>query len=261
MNQLEGKNVLVTGASSGIGEEMAKQFVRLGANVILVSRSAKELERVSDELKQFGSGKVKVLPMDLSVPGSAKKLFEKTESLGLTVDYLVNNAGFGAFGAFEENDPQKYSSLLQLNIVTLTELCHLYLPQMKKRNEGGILNVASTAAYLPVPYAAVYSASKSFVLYFTEALSGEVLGTNVKITCLSPSRTRTKFAERADGDPSNYDTKPTDTAENSAKVGIEALLKGESSVISGPQKFMVSILPRFFSRSRVVKLASKEYKK
>jgi len=137
----------------------------------------------------------------------------------------------------------------------------LYLPSMKKKNFGGIINVASTAAFLPLPYSAVYAASKSYVLSFSESLFGELFDTDVTVTCLCPSRTKTNFVKSANSPFGNYESRPYDTPENSAKIGIKAFLKGKSTVISGQQKFLVTFLPRFVSRSRVIKLTSTQYEK
>lgn len=261
MKSFQSKTVLVTGASSGIGEAFSNQFAEAGANLVLVARSEDQLQKLSKNLQQKFSIECHVIALDLSKENAAKELFEKTNSMNLEIDILVNNAGFGKIGDFTEYDLETYRSLLQLNINTLTELCWLYLPSMKKKNSGGIINVASTAAFLPIPYSAVYAASKSYVLNFSESIYGELLKTNVTVTCLCPSRTKTKFAKVANSPFPNYERKPYDTPENSAKVGIQAFLKGKNTVISGPQKFLVNLVPRIFSRSRVIKLTANQYKK
>jgi len=132
---------------------------------------------------------------------------------------------------------------------------------MKNKNSGGIINVASTAAFLPIPFSSVYAASKSYVLHFSESLFGELLKTNVTVTCLCPSRTKTKFAKAANSPFPDYESRAYDTPENSARVGIQGFLKRKNTVISGHQKLLVSLVPRIFSRSRVVKLTSTQYKK
>lgn len=199
--------------------------------------------------------------MDLAKENAAQELFDKISSLKLDVDVLINNAGFGLIGNFEDYEFNKYKSMLQLNINTLTELCWLYLPSMKKKNSGGIINVASTSSFLPIPYSAVYAGSKSYVLNFSESLFGELLKTDVTVTCLCPSRTKTNFAKAANSPFPNYESKRFDTPENSARIGIDAFLKGKNTVISGHQKFIVSLLPRILSRRRVIKLTSTQYKK
>jgi len=261
MKELKSKNILVTGASSGIGEAFVYQFAELGANLIIVARSESQLNSLAQTVKEKYNVSCYPIVLDLAKENAAKELFEKTNSLNLEVDVLVNNAGVGAIGQFEAYDFERYQSMLQLNINALTKLCWLYLPSMKKKNFGGIINVASTAAFLPLPYSAVYAASKSYVLSFSESLFGELFGTDVTVTCLCPSRTKTNFAKSANSPFENYESRPYDTPENSAKIGIKAFLKGESTVISGQQKFLVTFLSRFVSRSRVIKLTSTQYKK
>ncbi len=260
MKDLRSKTVLITGASSGIGKAFAFQFAERGAHLIIVARSEDKLNKLANTIKE--KYKVNCLPlvMDLSKENAARALFNHTESLKIAVDVLVNNAGVGAIGKFEAFDSERYHSLLHLNTVSLTELCWLYLPAMRAKNFGGIINVASTAAFLPLAYVAVYAASKSYVLHFSEALHGELLGTGVTVTCLCPSRTKTNFSKTADSPFLQDASRSSDTPENAARTGIRAFLKGKQTVISGGQKFVVSILPRFLSRSRVVKLASSQYK-
>src|SRR5665213_2083731 len=261
MKNLKSKMVLITGASSGIGESFVYQFAELGANLIIVARSENELKNIADAVIEKYKVDCYPIVLDLAKENAAKELFEKINLLNMEVDVLVNNAGVGAIGKFEEYDLERYHSMLQLNINALTELCLMFLPSMKKKNFGGIINVASTAAFLPLPYSAVYAASKSYVLSFSESLFGELFGTDVTVTCLSPSRTKTNFAKNANSPFQNYESRPYDTPDNSAKVGIKAFLKGKSTVISGQQKFLVTILPRLLSRSRVIKLTSTQYKK
>lgn len=261
MKDFKSKNVLVTGASSGIGESFAHQLAALGANLILVARSEEALQKLSADIRSKFGVTCYPLAIDLSVKNSAENLFNKTRALGLEVDVLVNNAGVGLIGDFDSYEVSKYESMLQLNVTTLTELCLFYLPAMKKKNDGGIINVASTAAFLPIPFTSVYAASKSYVLHFSESLYGELAHTKVTVTCLCPSRTKTNFARSANSPFENYESRPYDTPENSAKVGIAGFLKGKNTVISGHQKFLVTLLPRLLSRSRVIKLTSNQYKK
>lgn len=261
MKELKSINILITGASSGIGEAFVYQFAELGANPIIVARSESQLNNLAEKVKEKYKVECYPIVLDLAKENAARELFDKINSLNLEVDVLVNNAGVGAIGNFENYELDRYHSLLQLNINALTELCLLYLPAMKKRNSGGIINVASTAAFLPIPYSAVYAASKSYVLSFSESLFGELFGTAVTVTCLCPSRTKTNFAKSANSPFENYESRLYDTPENSAKVGIKVFLKGKNTVVSGHQKFIVTVLPRFLSRLRMIKLASTQYKK
>lgn len=260
MYDFKSKTVLVTGASSGIGKSFVYQLAPMGANLIIIARSETELQSIADDVKQKHGVNCFPIVLDLSKENAATELFERTSTLNMEVDVLINNAGVGAIGKFEDFDLKRYHSLLQLNINALTELCWLYLPQMRKKNAGGIINVGSTAAYLPLPYSAVYAASKSYVLHFSEALFGELLETDVTVTCMCPGRTKTNFGKNANSPFQNGKAKPADSPELAAKVGIEAFLKRKSSAISGPQKFTVSVLPRFLSRSRIIKIAAKQYK-
>ena len=261
MKDLKSKTILVTGASSGIGEAFTYQFAELGANLIIVARSESEPQNVANTVKEKYHVDCYPIVLDLAKENAATELFEKTSSLNMDVDVLINNAGVGAIGKFEDYDLKRYHSLLLLNTIALTELCWLYLPSMKKKNFGGIINVASTAAFLPLPYVAVYAASKSYVLNFSESLFGELLHTDVTVTCLCPSRTKTNFAKTANSPFQNDKAKSSDSAENAAKIGIQAFLKGKSTVVSGAQKFTVTILPRLLSRLKVIKLTASQYKK
>lgn len=260
MKNLQSKNVLITGASSGIGEAFVHEFASRGANTIIVARSENELRKIAKGIENKYQTKCFPIVSDLSADNAAQILFDKTNSMGIAIDVLVNNAGFGQFGIFEQNDLKVYASLLQLNVKVLTGLCWHYLPSMKKNNFGGIINVASIGALLPVPYSAVYAGSKSYVLNFSESLYGELSGTDVTVCCLCPGRTKTKFAERASSPVKNYEDKPYDTPQNAARAGVEAFLKGKNFAISGPRKFSVTFLPRILSRSAIIKLISKEYK-
>ncbi|WP_444940690.1 SDR family NAD(P)-dependent oxidoreductase [Microbulbifer sp. ZKSA004] len=257
---MKSKTVLITGASSGIGEAFAYECANKGAHLVLVARSQAGLAEVSKKIKEKYQVQVSLIAMDLSVEGAAQELFQKTKDKGLDVDILINNAGFGKWGNFEDFDLLTYKRMLQLNISTLTELCYLYLDGMKSKRSGGIINVASGAALMPVPYAGVYSASKSYVLNFSEALYNELEGTGITVTCLCPSGTKTNFAAVANNDVS-VDEKQYETAEHVAKVGLHGFLANRSYVLSGKQKVLLSILPRILSRAKLLKLSGDVFKK
>jgi short-subunit dehydrogenase len=257
---LPNSTVLITGASSGIGKSFALDFASRGANVILVARTEASLQSVADEITKQYKSKVTILAADLGKPNAAEQLFNTIQALNIEVNILVNNAAFGKWGKFEDFDLVTYNQMLQLNINALTEMCYLFLPAMRKNKTGGIINVASSAALMPVPYAAVYSASKSYVLYFSEALYGELLDTGVTVTCLCPSGTKTNFASVANADVVP-DEKQYETPEHVARVGIEGFLQGENYVLSGKQKTMLTIVPRVLSRKAVIKMSAKAFKK
>ncbi|OJJ21540.1 hypothetical protein BKI52_13430 [marine bacterium AO1-C] len=253
------QTVLITGASSGIGKAFALDFASRGFQVVLVARSEAKLNDVAQEIQQKYNTPTHSITADLGKPDAAQHLFDQTQTRNLTIDILVNNAAFGKWGDFHKYDIPTYRQMLQLNINALTELCYLYLPSMKTKASGGIINVASSAALMPVPYAAVYSASKSYVLYFSEALYGELQSTGVTVTCLCPSGTKTNFASVADSTV-QIDEKRYESPEHVAKVGIEGFLKNKNFVLTGKQKNMIAIAPRILSRKAIIKQSAKAFK-
>lgn len=260
MNQLKGKTALVTGASSGIGLAMAKSLATRGMNLIITARSENKLNEIASELKKQGIN-VQVFRSDLSQKGAPERLFEQVENAGLQVDLLINNAGFGKWGEFLEATREQYDELIQLNINALTELCYLFIPGMLKRGEGGIINLGSTASFIPVPFAAVYSASKAYVLMFTEALQGEYGDRGIQCMTLCPGGTDTNFATVANPDVKMKPGDFKDTPEFVAEAGINAFLKGNLYVITGSRNKIIGILPRVLSRKRVLKMVSENWKK
>lgn len=259
MKQLTGKTALVTGASSGIGLALARLLAARGAHLIITARSEDKLNEIAAELRQKGV-KVQVFVGDLSQKGAAKMLFEQVEKAGLQVDLLVNNAGFGKWGEFLDVDWATYDEMLQLNIGALTELCHLFIPGMLKRGEGGIINLGSIASFVPVPFAAVYSATKAYILMFTEALQGEYGARGLQCMTLCPGGTASNFAHVANPDikvASGF----SDTAEFVAEIGLDAFLKGDLYVVPGSRNKQVAFLPRLFSRKAVLKIIGDNWKK
>lgn len=189
--------VLVTGASSGIGKAFARELASQGAHLVLVSRNAQRLEQEAEDLKiRFGVN-VHVFPGDLEQRENRLQLFEWTQKSGIIVDVLVNNAGLAHYGPFDKASFEGTGAMLDLNIHALTHLTWLYLPGMLKRKTGGVLNVASTAGFQPLPYLSVYAATKAFVLNFSEALWGECKSRGVRVFCLCPGNTLTRFHQTA----------------------------------------------------------------
>jgi len=184
---------LVTGASGGIGAAFARQLAAEGVHLVLVARSEKKLRALADELAAQHGVQTHVLVADLSQPDSASSLFAETERLGLAVDLLVNNAGFSKGGEFTALSFDVQAEMVRLNVNALVELTRLYLPAMRQRGRGGVINVASTAAWQPVPYMAVYGATKAFVLNFSEAVAAEVAADGVTVMALCPGATATDF--------------------------------------------------------------------
>jgi len=197
---MENKYTLITGASSGIGYELAKIFAKNNHNLILVARRNEKLQELKDKLQREFKITIHTIQKDLSQPNSSQEIFEETLKNNLQVEILVNNAGFGARGEFQKIDWTTQSQMIQLNIHTLTNLTHLFLPQMLKNKSGKILNVASVAAFFPGPYMAVYYASKSYVLSLSSALSEELAGTGVTVTSLCPGPTDSEFQKVANVD-------------------------------------------------------------
>lgn len=231
---------LITGASSGIGYELAKTFAEKGHNLVLVARSGNKLQQLAEELMKKENIKAYVITEDLSRPEAAKALYRKVQQLGLQVDILVNNAGFGYVGLFHEEDIQKDVDMLQVNITTLTELTKFFGKEMVERRRGGILNVASTGAYHPGPFTAVYYASKAYVLSFSEAIARELKPYNVTVTAVCPGATKTNFSKRAGKRDNNSAMGPGIVA----KIAYQGLLKRKAVVIPGVANKLFTMLPR-----------------
>lgn len=188
---------LITGASTGIGAEFARQFAARGDDLVVVARSADRLEELAAQLRETHGVQVTVVPMDLSMPTAAADLWQRTNSLGLEIDVLVNNAGFGTHCDVADADPQRLEDAVELNCRTLVGATARYLPQMRARGRGTIINIASTAAFQPLPKMAVYGASKAFVLSFTEALWAEEREHGIRVLAVCPGLTDTPFFELA----------------------------------------------------------------
>ncbi|HLL54704.1 MAG TPA: SDR family oxidoreductase, partial [Myxococcaceae bacterium] len=194
---LKGKTALVTGASSGIGESLARLLASRGADLIVVARRADRLEALGRELSDKHKVKVRVVAQDLAVPGAAAELFDKTEGQGQRVDLLMNNAGFGTQEFFLDIPWERTTQEIQLNITALTELAYRFGRAMRERKQGWLLNVASIAAYVPTSTMATYAAGKAYVLHFSQALGHELRGHGVQVTCVCPGGTVTEFQARA----------------------------------------------------------------
>jgi hypothetical protein len=229
MNQ----TALVTGATSGIGFEIAKNLANRGINLVLASRN---IEIMNSFKSEFGSKiKIDVYEVDLTDIKSPQRLYDFCKKNNLQIDILVNNSGFGIFGKFEEMDYCMVSALINLNIHSLTMLSYLFSKEMVKRKEGYILNIASTAAFQPIPFFNVYSASKSYVRNFTKALHYELIKHNIIVTSLNPGPTKTNFSKIAMKGKSKsvFGKKPTMSAENVAEIGINAMFSGKAEITSG----------------------------
>ncbi len=251
------KTALITGASFGIGLELARIFARENYNLVLVARTADKLRQLAAELEKAHGTRSLVLAADLTEPGSPAYIFDQTTRAGIAVDVLVNNAGFGQYGRFAENDLEQCMRQIQLNVTTLTHLTRLYVPQMLERKSGGILNVASTAAFQPGPLMAVYFATKAYVLHFSEALADELRGTGVTGTCLCPGATATEFHKRANATNQRILQWGVMDARTVAEDGYRALVTGKPVAISGFRNWMVAQSVRFSPRRLVTVMARK----
>lgn len=248
---------LITGASTGIGYEMAKVFAARGYDLVVVARTAKHLKNLHKHLSPLVT--VTDIAMDLSVPGAGAKLFAKTQKMKLQVDVLVNNAGFGTNGAFVELELARELQETDLNIRVLTELCHLYGAEMVNRRSGRIMNVASTAAFQAGPYMSVYYATKAYVLSFSEGLYEEMKKKGVQVSVLCPGATITEFANTAGSAKSRLFTskilKPA-TAEEVAIYGVNKFLKGKTIIIHGFLNKLLVQGNRFSARALVRNIAA-----
>lgn len=249
---------LITGASSGIGLELARLFAADGYGLVLVARSRGKLEQLASELgTQFGVSTT-VLAADLSEVSAADQVVEQLAQGGIAIDVLVNNAGFGHFGAFAESDWTKERDMLQVNIVALTTLSKRLLPGMVARKRGRILNVASTAAFQPGPLMAVYYATKAYVLSFSEALSAEVEGTGVTVTALCPGPTESGFQAGASMEDSKLVAgKKLPDAQSVARAGYRALMAGKRVYVPGFSNRALAQAVRFLPRQTVTSMVLK----
>lgn len=237
---------LITGASAGLGSEFARFCGRRGEATVLVARRRDRLEALQSQI----GGDIHVLAIDLSKAGAAKQLMEEIAARGLSVDKLINNAGFGGGGRFADQSLERQREMIDLNIAALTELCHLALGPMLERRKGAILNVASTAAFQPGPGSAVYFATKAYVLSFTEALHQELKGTGVKVSALCPGPTATEFGEAAGYKGPQLKRFKAD-ATGVVKAGLDGLERNKAIVIPGLGNKAGAQASRFLPRAAV----------
>jgi uncharacterized protein len=249
---------LITGASNGIGLELAKVFAANGHSLVLVARNQAKLQELKMQLEAEHKISVYIIAKDLSVVNAAHEIFDETNAQNITIDYLVNNAGFGDFGMFTETDESKELQMIQLNITALTQFTKLYVQQMVKRKAGKIMNVASTAAFQSGPTMAVYYATKAYVLSFSEAVDNEVREHGVSITTLCPGATESGFqAVAAMEESALVKGKKLPTSQEVAEYGYKAMMKGKTVAIHGFKNYILANSVRFMPRSIVVKVTRK----
>jgi hypothetical protein len=242
---------LITGASAGLGAEFARQCRKRGETVVLVARRAERLE----ELRRTLGDSVFVHAADLSRPDRIEALFEWLQAEGLELETLINNAGFGATGAFADTPRERLLEMIDLNVRSLTDLCRLVLPSMIERKRGGILNVASTAAFQAGPYAAVYYATKAYVLSLTEALHHEAKGSGVRVSALCPGPTATEFFEVA-GSPNSKLARVAVRPEGVVAAGLKGLDRNSPIVIPGAANKVGAFGTRFMPRSALRRIVA-----
>lgn len=249
------RTALITGASSGIGRELARLHAARGGDVVVVARRAEELNALKAELERAHGVRATVVAQDLSVPGAARAVFDATEGAGLQVEILINNAGFGGHGLFHERPLETHSAMIQVNVTALTELTRLCLPGMVERMYGRVLNLASMASFLPGPLQAVYYATKAYVLSLTEALANELDGTGVTVTALCPGPTASGF-ESAGELQGVSAFRNAASAREVAAFGYAAMERGEVVAIPGAaNRIAVGLLPRFLPRGLVTRIS------
>jgi short-subunit dehydrogenase len=251
------KTTLITGASGGLGEEFARLAAAEYSNLVLVARSKGKLDALAEELMKQYNIQATVLAHDLSADNAVHTLVRELEEKNSIIDTLINNAGFGAFGSFAETAYDQEKSLIDVNITALTTLTKLLLPSMVQRGNGRILNVASTAAFLPGPFMAVYYASKAYVLNFSLALSVELEGTGVTVTCLCPGPTKTDFAKNAHMGSSKLFQRKLMKSKTVALIGYRAMKRGKPLIIAGWVNTLGVFIMRFLPRMTGARIAQK----
>jgi short-subunit dehydrogenase len=239
------KMALITGASSGIGEAFAHALAARGMHVILIARSEPRLRELAQELARKYRVRTEVIPADLSQEYAASAIAHEVQTRGLVVDMLINNAGFGSYGRFTDVDPQRYHEQVMVNVTSVVDLTRAFLPVMVARGEGAIINMSSISAFASIPYMAVYPASKSFVLSFSETLAAEYKGNGVRVMALCPGEVKTNFTQVSGNPPVPG---PTMTTDEVVAFALKNLERGRSFVIPGAFNIMMSMIWRLLPR-------------
>jgi len=254
------KTVLITGASSGIGKETAFEYARHSYNLVLVARRQDHLEAIKNEIENQYKVNVYVIALDLSNLKSAESLYKEVNDKNLKIDVLINNAGFGIHGELVTNDLQKLEDMLVLNMVTLSKLTQIFAKNMVKNGGGHIINLASAAAFQPIPSFAAYAATKAYVMNFSDAIAYELKDKNVKITTISPGATQSEFGSVAGFDENNDFFDKTPSSKDLANFIYKAMLKNKTNTIHGLKNFILAQSNRFAPRKMTVAIAAKMMK-
>ena len=254
------RTCLVTGASSGIGAEIARELARRGHGLVLVARREDLLRELASELSDAHGMRTETLAVDLLDADARQAIPGRVADLGLEVDVLVNNAGFGTVGTVAKGDAQRDVTLVRLNVETVVSLCSVYVPQMAERRRGAILNVASTAAFQPLPGQAAYAASKAFVLTYSQALHAELAGTGVAVTALCPGPVDTAFSDSAEISEAETRTMPKFfwvSPQSVAKAAVDGLAKGRGVVVPGVPNRLTAVAAQHTPRSILLPMVSR----
>ena len=252
------KTALITGSSYGIGRELAYQFIKDGYDLVITARSEDKLKEVKEEfLKKFPNQSITIISMDLSLPKAPFILVEELKSKSLSVNVLVNNAGYGLLNSFHNADIDRQLNMIQLNVNNLVSLTRLLLPQMIKNKEGGILNVASVAGFVPGPNMAVYYATKAFVLSFSEALHEELKLHGITVSCLAPGPTKTKFGEVSGMEASIIFKIGAQSPHSVARKAYQGFKRNKAIILPGINNKFITLITRLFPRSVIRKVINK----
>ena len=253
---------LITGASSGIGKSFAEKLAAKNTNLIIVARSEEKLNALGERLRKQHNIQVEVIVKDLTQPFAAREVYDTTQNLGLSVDLLINNAGFGDYGEFSQTDGDRQVEMIQLNTVALVDLTHKFLPQMRERGSGSIINVSSIAAFQPIPYLSVYAATKAFVRSFSEALWAENRQYGLRVLVVCPGPTETNFFSEANFPPElARNAKSISTPEEVVEESLKALDEGHANVVvGGIASHFITKLSSIFPRETLLNLLEKQFK-
>jgi hypothetical protein len=254
-----GKWALITGASAGIGRELARQLAAAGAHVVLTARRRERLEQLAAQIRSGCRVKTEVLCCDLARPGAPAEIFQCTAARDIPIEVLVNNAGFGAYGEFHKVPAARLLEMVEVNVSAVLRLTHLFLPQMIERGRGDILMVSSVAAFQAIPRYATYAATKSFELIFSEALAEEVRPHGIRVCTVCPGTTATEFQQVA-GSPAHPMRKPH-SAEEVARQALEAMAAGKTCKITGAKYWMAVQSQRVMPRGAAPRIAARLYRR
>lgn len=257
------RTALITGASSGIGEAFAKALAEKGTDLVLVARSEDKLLALAKQLARLHSCRVEVIAADLTRDGAAQHIRSAVDALGLEVDLLLNNAGFGTVGAFHKQEHGRERQEILLNAAAVVDMAHAFVPPMLERGHGAVVNVASMAAFQPMPYMTVYAATKAFVLSFSEGLRGEVRGKGVQVLCVCPGPVDTPFFE-ATGNARLRGTVPRPamtTVDRVVAESLRALRRGQGVIVPGHANKLVTMTTKFVPRAVLASITAGFLKK